>query len=203
MWLRRRELSSNGWTSIVFPPGRVEVARIRCRSGEKPAVLAWDSFAVEGGELAALKRLRGARRVGQEPCTTLLHQGQYQLLQTEAPAVAPEELREALRWRVKEMVDFPMDQAVVDVLGMPSLQAGSGRAPQVFVVAASHAQLTPRIHLFQDAKLPLTAIDIPELAQRNVAALFEEENRGLALLAFDDEGGRLHVGRLTREGGLA
>ena len=29
------------------------------------------------------------------------------------------------------------------------------------------------------------------LAQRNVAALFEEENRGLAMLAFNDEGGLL------------
>jgi MSHA biogenesis protein MshI len=37
----------------------------------------------------------------------------------------------------------------------------------------------------------LQAIDIPEMAQRNVARLFEEPGRGLAFLAFDDLGGLL------------
>ena len=49
------------------------------------------------------------------------------------------------------------------------------------------------IHLFQDAKTPLAAIDIPELAQRNLSALFEEPNRGLAMVAFDAKGGRLTI----------
>ncbi len=36
-------------------------------------------------------------------------------------------------------------------------------------------------------------IDIAEMAQRNIAALYETEGRGLALLAFDDEGGLLTI----------
>ncbi len=191
MWARRQQNSSDGWTSIVFPPGRVEVTRVRLATGDKPRVLAWESFAVEAGELEALKRLKNAKRVGDEQCTTLLRHGQYQLLQLESPEVAKEELREAVRWRIKEQVEFPIETAVVDVLGIPVPPNGAGRAPQIFVVAAGNAQVVPRIHLFQDAKLALTAIDIPELAQRNVAALFEEENRGLAMLAFNDEGGLL------------
>ncbi|MDP1957906.1 MAG: hypothetical protein Q8J75_06985, partial [Rhodocyclaceae bacterium] len=67
------------------------------------------------------------------------------------------------------------------------------RTPQLWVVAASHAVLRPRVELFQDAKAPLAAIDIPELAQRNLAALFEEPNRALALVAFNDKGGLLTV----------
>jgi MSHA biogenesis protein MshI len=120
----------------------------------------------------------------------LLRHGQYQLLQVEAPSVPEEEMRNALRWRVKDMVDFPVEQAGVDYLPVPA--AGSaGRGAQLYVVAASHGILTPQIRLFQDAGVALDAIDIPELAQRNVAALFEDENRGLALLAFDEDGGRL------------
>ncbi|MBI2509702.1 MAG: agglutinin biogenesis protein MshI, partial [Betaproteobacteria bacterium] len=38
---------------------------------------------------------------------------------------------------------------------------------------------------------PLEAIDIPDLAQRNLARCLEPEGRGLALLAFDDAGGLL------------
>ena len=191
MWARRSENNNDGWTSITFPQGRVEVARVRRSTGGKPQLLAWDSFAMEAGELEALKRLRSARHLGNGPSTTLLRHGQYQLLQTESPSVTREEQREAVRWRIKEQVEFPIETAVVDVLDIPAPSAGSGRAQQIFVVAAGSAQVVPRIHLFQDAKVPLNAIDIPELAQRNVAALFEEENRGLAMLAFNDEGGLL------------
>lgn len=37
----------------------------------------------------------------------------------------------------------------------------------------------------------MTAIDVPELAQRNLANLLEEEDRGLAMLVFDDTEGLL------------
>ncbi|MGE5467833.1 MAG: agglutinin biogenesis protein MshI [Ignavibacteria bacterium] len=123
-------------------------------------------------------------------CTTVLRHGEYQMMQVEAPQVPPEERREAVRWRLKDMVDFPVDQAGVEVVDIPG-GGGAGRGPQVFAVAASHAVLRPRVELFQDAKVGLAAIDVPELAQRNVAALFEEEGRGLALLSFDADGGRL------------
>ncbi|CAG4885204.1 MSHA biogenesis protein MshI [Georgfuchsia toluolica] len=192
MWARHRENKNDDWTSIIFPRGRIEVARVRRSAGGKPRLLDWDAFVVEAGELEALKRLRSAKRLGDGRSTTLLRHGQYQFLQVESPGVAREELRGAVRWRIKEQVDVPIETAVVDVLEIPAPAAvGAGRAQQIFVVVAGNAQLAPRIHLFQDAKLPLSTIDIPELAQRNVAALFEEENRGLALLAFNDDGGLL------------
>ena len=47
--------------------------------------------------------------------------------------------------------------------------------------------------LFEKAKIDLKVIDIPELVQRNIAALFEEDERGLALLSFNDNGGMLTI----------
>lgn len=190
----RRQASEDGWTSVVFGTDRIAVAEIERRRDARPRVRACDSFAREGSDLDALKRLKGAHRLSRTRCTTLLWHGQYKLLQIDAPdntsSLPREELREALRWRVKEMVDFSVEHAGIDVLEIP---APGGRTPQMWIVAASHDVLVPRVHLFQDAKTPLAAIDIPELAQRNLAALFEEPNRGLALVAFDDKGGRLTV----------
>jgi MSHA biogenesis protein MshI len=170
-------------------PGRIVVAQVQRRTDQKPRVAAFDAYAREGGDLEALKRLRGANRLLKGPCTTLLGHGQYQLLQVEKPSVPKEEVRDAIRWRIKEMVDFPVEQASVDAIEIPA--GGSGRPPQAYAVAASHGALAPLIGLFHQARVDLRVIDIPELAQRNVAALFEDENRGLALLAFDEEGGRL------------
>ncbi|WP_126447002.1 type IV pilus biogenesis protein PilM [Sulfuricystis multivorans] len=164
------------------------------RDGGKPVVRACEGYAREGGIGESLKRLRRARRFGRQRCVTLLAEGQYQLLQVELPTNAAsmtrDELREALRWRVKEMVDFPVERAGIDLLEIPPV---GNRPPQVWVVLASHDVLQPIIWEFQEAKVTLAAIDIPELAQRNLAALFEEANRGLALLSFDRQGGRLVI----------
>lgn len=189
---RRRQNQVDGWESVVFVPQGIEVARVRRRTGERPQLLAWDSYGVEGAEVDALKRLHKAGRIGGARCTTLLSHGQYQMIQAEAPSVAAEERRDALRWRIKEMVDFPVENAGVEVLDIP-VPAGShgARSPQVYVVAAPNPVLAGRIQSFQSARVPLSAIDIPELAQRNVAALFEDEGRGLALLAFNRQGGCL------------
>lgn len=173
----------------MFSSGRIDIAEVERRLDERPRVVALNSFASPQVDAATLKRVRSFIN---GRCTTLLHHGQYQFLQIEAPQVAAEEKRDAVRWRIKEMVDFPVEAAGVDVVDIPPAPGGGGgRGPQAFAVAAAHAKLTPIIHMFQDAKLPLAAIDIPELAQRNLASLFEEENRGLAFLAFDDDGGRL------------
>ncbi|CAB1367604.1 conserved protein of unknown function [Denitratisoma oestradiolicum] len=177
---------------MVFRSQGVEVARVRRRTDGLPQVLAWDAFGETGSRPDVLKRLRSSRRLGGgDRCTTLLGHGQYQLFQMEAPSVPAEERRDALRWRIKEMVSFPVDQAGIDVLDIPGAPDSGGRAAQVYVVAAGNEVLAPVVQDFQQARLPLVAIDIPELAQRNIATLFEEPNRGLALLVFDATGGCL------------
>jgi MSHA biogenesis protein MshI len=190
----QKQAGDDGWTAVVFGTDRIAVADVERRDGARPRVRACDSFAREGGELDALKRLRNARRIDRARCTTLLWHGQYQLLQVDAPdnaaELAHDELREAIRWRIKEMIDFPVETAGIDVIEIPPVGSHSR---QLWVVAASRDALQSRVRLFQDAKIPLQAIDIPELAQRNIAALFEEPDRGLAVVAFDSKGGRLTI----------
>lgn len=195
MGFLQKKANGDGWTAVVFGTDRIAVAEVMRQRDARPQVRACESFTREGGELDALKRLKNAKRLARGRCTTLLGHGQYQLLQVDAPDNLADdmphgELCDTLRWRVKEMVDFPVDAAGVDVLRIP---AQGSRARQMWVVAASHDVLRPRVQLFQDAKTPLAAIDIPELAQRNLANLFEEPNRGVALVAFEDKGGRLTI----------
>jgi MSHA biogenesis protein MshI len=190
----KNQAVGDGWTSVIFGTDRIVVADVLRRTDARPQVRACDSFAREGGELDALKRLKNAKRLAHNRCTTLLWHGQYQFLQVDAPDNAKdlprEELREAMRWRIKEMVDFPIETAGVDVMVLPSV---GSHTQQLWVVVANREALQSRVHLFQDSKISLVAIDIPELAQRNLAALFEEPNRGLAVVAFDGKGGRLTI----------
>ena len=70
-------------------------------------------------------------------------------------------------------------------------KTGAARSHYVYAVSARNDRIAACMKLFHDAGFPLQAIDVPEMAQRNIAALFEEPGRGLAMLAFDERGGLL------------
>jgi MSHA biogenesis protein MshI len=125
---------------------------------------------------------------------TVLSNGEYQILSVDAPNVAPEELKTAVRWRLKDMLDFHVDDATIDVLDLPVEPQAAVRAQHsMFAIAARNSVIEARQKLFEAAKVELAVIDIPEIAQRNISALVEPPGRGVAMLSFGDEGGLLTV----------
>ncbi|MGZ3181647.1 MAG: agglutinin biogenesis protein MshI [Telluria sp.] len=125
--------------------------------------------------------------------STLLRPTEYQLLSLEAPPVPREELKTAVRWKLKDMLDFHVDDATLDVLDVPVDPNGASRSHMMFAVAARNSLIQQRQALFGDARIDLEVIDIPEMAQRNLAALAEPQGRALAMLSFSDDGGLLTV----------
>lgn len=165
------------------PPGMEVCDYKRCYSKEEqPSLLR---------ALVDTHGLRGAR------CTTVMEPGTYSLQLVDAPNVAPDEMHDALRWRVKELIDFPVEEAVIDVFDVPgrNLRGHGGR--MLYVVAARAAEVARRIELIEGAGLTPDVIDVPELAMRNVAALLPEDWDGVALLHLGPRSGRLI---LTRRG---
>ena len=177
-----------GWMAIVIQDGAVTLAHAVRRRGSRPELRRLDRFAVDTGETDALRRLRGAHRLRAYACTTLIGDGKYNLTPLDAPAVPLDERREALRWSLKEMVNYPVDSACLAVLDVPNIRLASGRAPGVLVASAAEPAVRSCVAPVAAAKVGLSVVDIPELAQRNVAALFEDDNRGLALLRIDEHG---------------
>lgn len=125
---------------------------------------------------------------------SVLEPPSYQLLLVEAPDVPEEELRAAVRWRIKDLIDFHVDDAVIDVFEMPSHSRG-GQAKMMYTVAARAESVRKQVDLINDAGLSLEAIDIPELCLRNVANRVEEDGRGVALLYLSEDQGLLIVVR--------
>src|SRR5205823_4246459 len=129
--------------------------------------------------------------VGRYRCTALLSQNDYQMLLIESPNVKREELKAAVRWRIKDMIDYQVDEATLDVLEVPS--AGAQRPSTIYVVATKSTTVRQFIDRFETARIPLGVIDIPDLAQRNVAALYETAERALLTLSFDADGGLITI----------
>jgi MSHA biogenesis protein MshI len=113
--------------------------------------------------------------------------------------VPADEVKAAVRWRVKDIIDYPVDAATVDVLHIPVDADAPPRDPALYAVTARNDAIAAHLKPFRDSRVTLDALDIPDLAQRNVAALFEEQGEGAALLAFYDHGGIL---TFTRGGEL-
>lgn len=189
---------------VVVPDRRgVHFAQME-RVGGRPRVVTYAYRQAAGQQVtgltaAVLEKLGKGIRFGNARVATLLGNGEYQLLQVDAPNVPAEEVKSAVRWSIKDMLGYHIDDAALDVLRIPAGQGGLERSKALYVVAAPRNVIGKRTEMFKRAKIGLRIIDIPEMAQRNIAALFEQNKRTLAVLAFDDGGCLL---TLTMEGEL-
>ncbi|NGZ84602.1 agglutinin biogenesis protein MshI [Duganella aceris] len=186
---------SEGWLAIAMVADGVQAAVVQRRPGALPLVrlaVSYPGGAEQNG--ASLAKLGRELHADRYRCTSLLGAGAYQLLMVEAPNVPADEMKTALGWRVKDMIDFPLEDATIDMaLLPPPASAGASHSRQAFAVAARNGPIEQHQRLFADSKIPLEAIDIGEMAQRNISAMLEPEGRGVALLAFDQDGGLLTV----------
>lgn len=180
-----------GWLCLTVTGDRVSVSHVLTSGTARPEVLLCDSFRQEGDVVETLTKLKRELDLKRYRCMTLMPEAKYQLLQVEAPNVPAAETKAAVRWKVKELIDYPVESAAIDCISIPQGDASTGRPPQMFAVAAPTAQVADVIRPFQEAEIPLEVVDIPELAQRNVARYYEEPGRGVAFVVFDERGGLL------------
>ena len=180
-----------GW--MVFGTGDEEFAAVLGESGgAKPRVHQYAVRALDGGE-DALQRAARDLNAKRFQCITLLDPNDYQIVVVDAPNVPQNELKTAMRWRVKDMLDLHIDDVTLDVLDIPVPKDSPARNHTMYAVAGRNEAIQNLIKRFEEAAIPLSIIDIPETAQRNIAALYETPGQALALIYFDKRGGLLTV----------
>jgi MSHA biogenesis protein MshI len=113
----------------------------------------------------------------------VLNPDEYQMHLVESPDVPDSELRDAVRWRIRDLIDFPVDEAAIDVFDMPQ-QAGTGRETgrMMSVVVARTPVIAQKAALVNRSGGELDTIDITDLALRNLLALTKADATGAALL---------------------
>lgn len=191
----KQRLSSTAWVACVPQASRLQLALVE--AGDKPAVRWLHSDAAKPSA-ASLRRARRALPRGRWASVALLERGQYQLLQTEAPEMPPEEWRDALRWRLKDQLDFLVDGAALDLLTMPP-EAGPRNQRTLVAVAAPAGSRDQLRRDGEDAGWDWQALDVAETALRNLSRLLASPNRGHALLHVGDAHATLVI---TVAGGL-
>lgn len=122
----------------------------------------------------------------------LLDTTDYQLLMVESPDVLPAELKAAVRWRLKDAIDFPIDDAVVDVFDIPE-QARHTGSKMMYAIAAKRPAIDQQIATLKTAGRQFDVIDIPEMALRNLASALPEAADGVIVLWLNHENAQLLV----------
>ena len=197
--LLKKAIAQNITVAVCPAAAGMTLARVR-REPELPPILevceSLPSLAED--QAGFLISMRKQYDLDEYACISIMDLGSYNLLLVEAPDVQPAELRAAIRWRVKDLIDFHLDDAVIDVFEVPN-QKVAGRNHLMYAVVARAAQVKKRIDQLTNAGINLTVVDIPELALRNIAALLPEDVGGVVLLYLTDDTGLITI---TRQGTL-
>ncbi len=139
-------------------------------------------------------------KIAKRLCHLVLSPKDYQLLLVEAPDVPAEDLREAVRWKIKDLISMPVDQAVVDVFHLPA-DGNKAAKKMLYVVASDLKRIQSTIDLVNESGLTLSSIDIVEMAMRNISCVVgaELQERGVGVVRLAEGGG---VVSLYRNGNL-
>lgn len=185
-------------TAYALADARIDVAQIRREMPGRPCLLFCATVARPdpAGGFPQIKALL-PRRPTQG--ALLLARGDYQMHQVEAPNVPVAERAQAVKWLLQDQIDYPAEEACVDVLEVPVDPQRATETRQLFTVSARDGLVRQYVEACHGAKLPLSIIDVPELAVRNVAHLYETDGRAVGLLALSDQGSLLtfvHQGEL-------
>lgn len=187
-WLRNKK-KIPGWLVMSIDAEGVDFVHGR-HGASKPHIGIHGSRRFEADDLA---RVAQAMNLSRYDCAAMLRPGEYQLLLVEAPPVPKDELKAAIRWRIKDMIDYHVDDATLDVLDIPQQEAGQGRTRLMYAVSAPNELIESTIRQCEGARIPLSVIDIPEMGQRNVAALYEGGERAVGLAYFAHDWGLLTI----------
>jgi MSHA biogenesis protein MshI len=194
--LLRRGRGTGSQIGVFVTPEGVAAAQVTPRVAGKPRLerCVYEKQSSPDPVARVLARLPNRRA----PAVSVLDPADYRLLLVEAPDVPADELRAAVRWRVKDLIDFHIDDAVIDVFEMPA-HARGGPGRMMYAVTAKAELVKSAIDRIEGAGVELGVVDIAELSLRNIATLLDAEQRGAAFLYLGERRSTL---LLVREGVL-
>jgi MSHA biogenesis protein MshI len=194
MRLLAKRVKDRAFTAIVPDEQGLAIACVVQDGGSRPMLLHARHTDCAGGDCDAnfLKKQIRSLHIANYPCTTTMSLGEYTILSVDAPDVPPAELRAAVRWQIKDLIDFHIDDAVLDVFDAPASGADQ-RRHNLYVVVARLNSVKQHISVLQEAELKLTTIDIPELVIRNLCALCPDDKNGVVFVYLAQGKGVLTV----------
>jgi MSHA biogenesis protein MshI len=145
-----------------------------------------------GEAIANLQDLIKQERLTNADLAICLDRSRFNLSLIEAPQVEATEMHQALAWKVKDLIDYPLDKLVLDYVDVPSTKSSGA---MVYTVAVNETNIQALVDEVGQAHGLLERIDIPALAQQNLASHLPVADEGVALLNLTHRDSLLTLGR--------
>ncbi len=201
MWQSfKKSVANDSRSGLSIDHSRVAFARVQRVAGGVLRLAAVTIVQDPNNEMWAHQLAARMKSIdlAQSRVTSVLPDGSYQLLLVEVPNVPADEINSAARWQIKDLLDFPVDDTVVELFKMPE-QSSRDAKPMAYAVATQRSSIKEHTELLQGAGFALDIIDIPELCTRNIATLLPQDADGVAFFHFTETHAILTV---TRQGVL-
>lgn len=180
-WFKSKK--SNAWTAIRSTDSSTYIASVVHRASQKPLIKLAASENLSIRNQVDLKPLAKKYHLDQTKVSFLLDTRDYQMIQVEKPKVPDNEINEAVRWQLKDLVNFSVEEATIDTIKIPKTPQ-SNDEEYIYAVACPNALIADLSNRLLDSKVNLQAIDIRMMAQRNIANLLATDGQGEAILTF-------------------
>lgn len=191
----KKATQSSARAGIALADGSFALAVVRRDDAGKPRIEHCETH-VAADLTTALKAQLDKLRATRSATCAVIDGDDYQIVQIEAPEVLPSEMRAAVRWRLRDAINFSVDEAAVDIFEIPD-PVRRAQNKMLFAVAARDSAIQRIAGALKPVAKGFNAIDIPELCLRNVSALLPQDAKGVAMLALGDSFAQLVI---TRQG---
>ena len=187
-----KQSKSTSRVGLVIHPDRLAIAQLDDRNGS-PVLLQCRTEPLDSPKSAGkvLSKLVKELDLENQQVSYVLNPKDYHLHLVEAPNVEPEELRAAVRWKIKDLMDIKPEDAAIDVFQVPE-DAYRGRE-MVYAVATPVARVQSIIKMVSEADLKLAIIDIPELVMKNIATRYIDDSKGIAFMDLRRTGSTMNI----------
>ncbi|MDR3492176.1 MAG: hypothetical protein P4M12_09085 [Gammaproteobacteria bacterium] len=144
--------------------------------------------------LSVLTDLVKQHKLEEVDCCWMLTPNLYQLLLLEELPVSAGEFQAAIRWKVRDLLSFPVDDSVIDTFSIPLSKIPGSKATMMVVIAQA-SLLKPFALQIHASGMNLTKIDIPELGFRNISSLYEKDEASTALIYIQEKNTSVIISR--------
>jgi len=187
----KKKPADRGIVALSFNSEGIALAIAQYTADQKIA-LTHCEFISTNNKQTALRELTKEYKLKKYACHLVLAADDYRLITIETPAVTDSEIPDAIRWKISDLIDFHIDDAVIDYYPLPSSNRANSKK-QLEVIATPLSAVQPLVDLCKTSGLQIQVIDIHETSVRNLATLIPENDQGIAVLHLQQNTGRIII----------
>lgn len=198
-WRRKKQVETVGQAAVGLALNGNDCAVVLTNQDEAghPRVVAWEviPFETPGDLQKDLGAFVDRHGIAGLTCRAVLPTEDYGLRLVERPANIPDDdLVEATRWLIRDLIDFDVESAELALLPIPE-HPNRARTPHMFVVASRSEPSLDLAHAIDGAGLRLLGFEIVESTMLALEGSLPDIAAGSAMLRLDHKSSAFTVAR--------